>query len=80
MILTVMNAISAIAYRSLRNSGLQPGLTCDFVIPVQRSNQLNYEATDVGNWSFAGSNEPVRNECELIYEVFHILNCGCEIK
>ena len=24
------------------------------------------------------SNEPVRNECEEIYEMFHILNCGFE--
>ena len=24
--------------------------------------ELNYEATDVGSWSFVGSNEPVRNE------------------
>ena len=23
-----------------------------------------------------GSNEPVGNECEVIYEIFHILNCG----
>ena len=22
-----------------------------------------------------GSNEPVRNECEVIYEMFHIQNC-----
>ena len=22
------------------------------------------------------SNEPVKNECEVIYEMFHILNCG----
>ena len=27
-----------------------------------------------------GSNEPIRNECEVIYEIFHILNCECEIK
>ena len=27
-----------------------------------------------------GPKEPVRNECEVIYEIFHILNCGCEIK
>ena len=38
-------------------------LTCDLAIPVRRSNQLCYEATDVGSWSFVGSNEPVRNEC-----------------
>ena len=33
-----------------------------FAIPVRRSNQLSYEATDVGTWSFVGLNEPVRNE------------------
>ena len=64
-----MNAIKAIAYRSLKKSGLQRGV-----------NQLSYEATDVGSWSFVSSNEPVRNECEVIYEMFHILNCGFEIK
>ena len=26
------------------------------------------------------SNEPVKNGCEMIYEMFHILNCGLEIK
>jgi len=26
------------------------------------------------------SNEPVKNGCEVIYEIFHILNCGFEIK
>ena len=36
--------------------------TRDLAIPVRRSNQLSYEATDVGSWSFAGSNVPVRNE------------------
>ena len=30
-------------------------------IMVQRSNQLSYEATDVGSWSFVGSNFPVRD-------------------
>ena len=34
--------------------------------------QLSYEATDVGSWSFVGSNEPVRNECEVIYQMFHV--------
>ena len=24
------------------------------------------------------SNEPVKNRCEVIYEMFHILNCGFE--
>ena len=50
--------------------------TRDLAIPVRRSNQLSYEASDVGSWSFASSNEPVRFECEVIYEMFHILNFG----
>ena len=25
-----------------------------------------------------GSNKPVRNECEAIYEVFHTLNCAVQ--
>ena len=54
--------------------------TCDLAIPVRRSNQLSYEATDVGSWSFVSSNEPVKNGCEVIYEMFHISNCGFEIK
>ena len=36
--------------------------TRDLAIPVRRSNQLSYEATDVGSWSFVGSNGPVMNE------------------
>ena len=27
-----------------------------------------------------GLKEPVRNECEVICEIFQILNCRCEIK
>ena len=26
------------------------------------------------------SNEPVKNGCEVIHEMFHILNCGFETK
>ena len=29
------------------------------------------EATDFGSCLFVGSNEPVRNESEIIYEIFH---------
>ena len=36
--------------------------TRDLAIPVRRSNQLSYKATDAGSWSFVGSNVPVRNE------------------
>ena len=62
--------------RNLRNrvckfQGFNRVGTGDLAKPVRRSNQLNYEATDVGGWSFVGSNEPVRNECEVIYEIFH---------
>ena len=48
----------------------------DLAIPVRGSNQLSYEATDVGSWSFVSSNEPVKNGCEVIYEMFHMLNCS----
>ena len=40
--------------------------TRDLAIPVRRFNQLSYEATDVGSWSFVSSNEPVKNGCEVI--------------
>ena len=36
--------------------------TRDLAIPVWRSNQPSYEATDVGSWSFVGANVPMRNE------------------
>ena len=42
--------------------------TRDLTIPVGQCNRLDYEATDVGGWSFVGSPKPVRNECEVIYE------------
>ena len=45
----------------------------DLAIPVRRYNQLSYEATDVGNVSFVGSNHPVRNEFEVMYEVSYDL-------
>ena len=45
--------------------------TRDLAIPVRRSNQLSYEATDVGSWSFVSSNEPVKHGCEVIYEMFN---------
>ena len=36
--------------------------TRDLAIPVRRSNQLSYEVTNIGSWSFMSSNGPVRNE------------------
>ena len=50
--------------------------TRDLATPVRSPNQLSYEATDVEKWSFVSSNDPVKNGCEVIYEMFHILNCG----
>ena len=73
MILAVMNAIYAIAYIQDRTLQDFNGVwTSDLAIPVLRSSQLSYEATDGGSWSLLGSNKPVRNECEVIYEIFHI--------
>ena len=41
------------------------------MIPVRRSNQLSYEATDVGSGSFVGSKVPVMNESmnKVIYKM-----------
>ena len=51
--------------RSYERKDFNEVLTRDFTIPVRRSNQLSYEATDVGSWSFVGSNVPVRNESTM---------------
>ena len=57
MILTVMNAIYAIAYiEAWKIQDLNGVWTRDLAIPVRRSNQLSYEVTDVGSWSFVVSN------------------------
>ena len=81
MVLAAMNAIYAIAYlEAWKRQDFNRVWTRDLPILVQRSSQLSYEATDVGSWSFVVPKEPLRNECEVIYEIFHILNCGCEIK
>ena len=39
------------------------------------TNQLSYEATDIGSWSFVGSNVPVMNEStnEMIYGYARII-------
>ena len=44
------------------------------------SHQMRNESTEVGSWSFVGPNEPVRNKCEVICDIFQILSCGCEMK
>ena len=67
MILAVVEAINAIVYiEALKSQNFNGVWTLDVAIPVRRSNQLSYEATDVGSWSFVGPKEPVRNECEVI--------------
>ena len=48
-----MNAIFAIAYRSVKNWGLQRRLN---PWPRDTGALLSYEATDLGSWSFTGSN------------------------
>ena len=63
MILAVINTIYAIAYiEAWKIQDFNRGWTHDLAIPVRHSNQLSYEATDIGSWSFVGSNDPVRNE------------------
>ena len=81
MILAVMNAFNAIMYiEAWKSQDFNGVWTRVLVILVRRSNELSYEAIDFGRWSFVGPTEPVRNECEVLCEVFHILNCRCEMK
>ena len=47
--------------------------TRDLTVPVRHSNQLSYEATDVGSWSFVGSNVPVRNESTMKWYIKWII-------
>ena len=73
--------IYAIAYiEAWKSQDFNRVWTRDLTILVRRSNQLSYEDTDIGSWSFVGPKEHVRNECEVFYEIFHILNCGSEMK
>ena len=56
MILAVVNAIYAIAQRSTKEIQDFNGVwTRDLAIPVWYSNQMSYEATDVGSRSIVGS-------------------------
>ena len=64
MILAVTNAIYVIAYVGpWKIQEVNRAWTRDLAIPVRRSEQLSYEATEIGSWSFVGSSERVRNEC-----------------
>ena len=58
MIFAVINAIYAIAYIEVGKIQDFNGVwTHDLPIPVWPSNQLSYEATDIGSWSFVGARE-----------------------
>ena len=47
--------------------------TRDLAIPVRCSNQLSYEATDVGSWSIMSSYVPVKEMNVIaVYEINHI--------
>ena len=62
MIFSVMDAIYAIAYiEAWKGQDFNGVWTRDLAIPLRRSIQLSYAATDVASWSFVGSNVPVRN-------------------
>ena len=67
MILAVMNAIfsnCADKPEKFRTSTRFELLTSRYRC-MRRPIQLSYEATDVGSWSFVGSNFPVRNESTM---------------
>ena len=56
--------------------------TRGLAIQVGRPNQLSYEATDVGSWSFVGSNGPERNESTMKWYIWSesYMTWGYEIK
>ena len=92
MILAVVNAIYAIALKSLKKIQDFNGIwTRDLTIPVRCSNQLSYEATAIGSWSVKGSYVPVKEMNVIdVYEycvklstlasaLFHYLGKDCTI-
>ena len=47
--------------------------SCDLTILVQYSNQLSYEAIDVGSWSIVGPYVPgIEMNVSVVYEVNHV--------
>ena len=53
-----MKAIYAISYiEAWKSQEFNEVWTRDLAIPLPCSNQLSYEATDVGSWSFVGPKE-----------------------
>jgi len=64
---SLCNSIHIEAWKNQDFNGVSRYRGATLAIPVRRSNQLCHEATDVGSWSFVGSNEPVRNEWNISY-------------
>ena len=65
MIPAVMNAAYVITcIEAWKINDFNGVWTHDLAIPLRRSNQLSYEATDAESWSFVGFNEPVTDERE----------------
>ena len=49
--------------------------TRDLAIPVRRSNQLSYEATNVGSWSIMCSYAPVKEmKCDKCIWNYNLIN------
>ena len=74
MIIAVMNAIKQLPIEGWKSQDFNCVWTRDLTIPLRRSNQLSYEATDVESWSLVSSDEPV------VYEMFHTFNCRFDLK
>ena len=72
----------SIASRSLKHFQDFNGIwTGDVAIPVRCSNQLSYEATDVGSWSLLSSQLPVISNYEWkIYMKYIIYYCTASMK
>ena len=64
-----MNAIKQFRVEAWKSQDFNGVWTRDLAITERRSNQLSY---DVGRWSFVSSNEPLKNGCEVIYEIAFI--------
>ena len=57
-----MNAIQQLHMEAWRTQDFNGIWTPNFAITVRCLNQLSYQATDVGDWSFLDSIEPVHKE------------------
>ena len=71
----------SIASRSLKIFQDFNGIwTRDLAIPVRCSNQLSYEATDVGSWSLLSSQLPVISNYEWKIYMKYIIYCTAGMK